>query len=1159
MKDTNSPQEEVGPTSPKTPNAPGVFSPAQTKVDPKKAIGGEIRAASGVFGSPEEQNPQESRDYILGQIDNMLKRIERLQLSAPDWGPELKIILEDIEMTKDSLQEGPVLIGQIQARLLQKEAEILAIEKEIFDEVTFERSKLLRLESLLITWENYMNIIHTCQSDISRVQSSDMTSPLKNSILSTLKELEWLRKRETFKELADDENLDLEGVDTKLEILYNEITEAIIILDQKESEQAKTEALRKITEEGDELSKSYRNYREKIKKLNVHDASLISSRDILEDQINAAEAAFFESPSNDTLLAFFESFNEYPELFQKMKDRVVPTIAVPEFLRGTIIPEEAIEPASFPKEAPTPESPALENTPSDDTSIEGLVGNWESGYSVNTGTEQIVIKNERIPGTLLRYKNLQEKSNGKNIDFTKATSHKDAVVQALVSKKGDQATTEAKALGSELDLIIKKHFTVPDVIVATCDNYKRLLNDPKNTDIDFSQATTLNDEILKAISEGDIPRADKNARLLGDELKNPRLKKQASPEEVVSKIITARTDALDPSTLEEPTPSTAPTKPLRAAVSGSAPSPKQAEIALNKNFELQKTALVNAHEILEKILPLLTSEHEKIAFTRLSSELLELQNSITEAPTKKLIAEFTAKVERFTVELSKKERYVDAVYGKKRGSPSPFKQTLRLDTKVMRSKRLRGNDTPEETLEQWTARQTIQGSSRDFEETRQKKAKQELYDKHSEIFKKNPSLYTEIYGEKNNVRDPRTQDISGRVAREVVLDLENKRHEVLGEIIRLKADKLEGNYTDAYDEDLAILNRKVADLDSEIKKYTEINLTKTTTISPKNSLLRNKQVYSPRNDNTDMSEGLGRNYTLDEHNNPIKIDRAALTQVGIEDIYAQENNPLEDKAPGVRHLKEKVLLSDGLYPNHTEGMVPYLDEHKGMSASKAHTQEEGEAEEVVALEKQSKNPESQKERHTIVNKLTDVLFRYPSTRLHPWGWLAAGLSTLAISTATGYALGKALTTKNEGQTLGDVIKNQPSWRTLMSEDIPKWFIQNLSAPSDKNFTALIQVSAPSFAISEANPSAKEKISDLIVKDVYEFEDSGVGLTRNQQEEASLFIKRLQDILKVTQVKSGILYDKNALLFGDLTLRQLYQKTGEIIAATDKEEARLRKI
>ena len=1335
MKDTNSPQEEGGPTSPNTSNPHGIFSPAQRKDGSKKAIGGEIRKPADSLNSQENQ---ESREYFLGRVDSLLQRILSMQSNIRVVASleELTAIAKDVTDVKNHLgSKGRAINETLKSLLSEKERQVSAIEEEILEagnnhlieinDALTAQERAERHANLMKTRIRYTIIKYQLQSDILRIKSSDVTVlPSKKSILSTLTELAWLEDDKKLEELADDENFDIGALGTKIEILYNEISLAIPALNQKENDRAKAETLQRLLKEGGGLSEDFKSYKEKINNLKVLDTSLISEREKLEEEVTKDEKTFLKSPSSETLIAFIKSLNEYPKLLQKMEKKVIATIPPPAFLSRTTPPQES----------------------------------------------------------------------------------------------------EAKALGYELNNIIRDPLTVPDVILITCDNYRRLFNDPKNTDIDFSQATALNNEILKAINEGDIARADKNARLLGKELDTILLKKQSLQSEpspastvdqkaelnvgvstkdipeqsknnqesiryegtvrrgstglqikiggdfkdipkkistslysykqayddqsnkgedfslvikkkeeilknvtlgnfeealkiaqelnnelanmpsgkentqerfnnppvgeiisfltkgrlsdaqikkreasgrteeqevlqdidtwtnkwlisgaldtfrknngnipiteaqitstkkllyayfeiikrdtgmngdilrganqniiILVKILTgvhneAKSDikhlvesykeSEDAALLQKlldytknkeggtPDLSTPPlTKsPLRSTVSGSTPSPKQAKIAIDKNFEIQKTALVNAHEILEKILPLLTSEHEKVVFTRLSRELLELQNSITETPTPELLAKFAAKVERFTEELSKKERYVDAVYGKERVSSPLFKQTLRPDTKVMRSKRLRGDKAQEEKLEQWTARQATQSYSRQLEETRQEKAKQELYDKHSEIFKKNPSLYQEIYGEKNNVRDPLTQDISGRVAREVVLDLQKKRHGVMAKIIQLEADKLEGSYTDKYDADLAALNKEVVDIDTETKKYTEINLTKTTTIPQNNSLLRNKQVYSPRKDNTDMSEGLGRNYTLDEHNNPIKIDRAALTQAEIKDIYAQENNPLDDKTSGVRHLKEKVLLSDGLYPNHTEGMVPYLDEHKGISASEAHAQEtaqlaeEEEAEEIAPPEKQPQNPESQKERHVAVNKLTDVLFRYLSTRLHPWGWLAAGLSVLAISTATGYALGTTIKNKNEGKTLADVIKNQPSWRTFMSEDIPKWFIENLSAPSDKNFTALIEASAPSFVISEANPSAKEKISGLIVKDVYEFEDSGVGLTRSQQEEASLFIKRLQDILKVTKAPSGILYDKNTLLFGDLTLRGLYQKTGEIIAATDKEEARLR--
>ena len=217
------------------------------------------------------------------------------------------------------------------------------------------------------------------------------------------------------------------------------------------------------------------------------------------------------------------------------------------------------------------------------------------------------------------------------------------------------------------------------------------------------------------------------------------------------------------------------------------------------------------------------------------------------------------------------------------------------------------------------------------------------------------------------------------------------------------------------------------------------------------------------------------------------------------------------------------------------------------------------ADQQAQLQAQLVSPESQKERHTFISKLADTLFRYPSIKLRPWGWLAAGLSTVALTTAAGYAAGKTIEAHNEGRTLADVIKNQPSWRTAVPTSVPKWFIQNVSTPSEKNFNALIQASASSFGISEANPSAKEKISNLLCKNVYNIEGAGVGLTKEQQEESALIIKNLQEVMKATKTPSGILYDKDVRLFGDLTIREFYEQVGKVVASADAEKSRLHKL
>jgi hypothetical protein len=328
----------------------------------------------------------------------------------------------------------------------------------------------------------------------------------------------------------------------------------------------------------------------------------------------------------------------------------------------------------------------------------------------------------------------------------------------------------------------------------------------------------------------------------------------------------------------------------------------------------------------------------------------------------------------------------------------------------MRNKRLRGDAPQTETIEQWTARQALKASDRDLELSQKQKAEAELYEKHKEIFKKNPELYQQIYHEKNNVRDKLTEDISRKVARDVLIELTNKRHEILGRKTKLQEDVMNKVFKGNFDEAMRPIAEELATLDAEIRKYTTINLSKITQTPINTSLQSARQVYSPAQDASllDTTRGIGRNYTLNENYEPEKIDRESLTEKQIKEMYAQEEpekkpdqaSESENKPsqPGYIPLAEKAQLSGSLYPNHTEGMMSslnareasytpdaYRDSKETVSYAKETEQLLAEAAQEIAQE-QVVTPENTQEWHAFVNKLADTLFRFTSVKRYPWGW-----------------------------------------------------------------------------------------------------------------------------------------------------------------------------
>lgn len=203
MQDTNNPQEEGGPTSPKTPNDPGVFGPAQRKDDPKQTIGREIRKPADSLNSQENQ---ESREYFLGRVDSLLQRILSMQSNIRVVASleELTAIAKDVTDVKNHLgSKGRAINETLKSLLSEKEKQVSAIEEEILEagnnhlieinDALTAQERTERHVNLMKAGINYTRIKYQLQSDISRIASSDVTVlPSKESILSTLTELAWL-------------------------------------------------------------------------------------------------------------------------------------------------------------------------------------------------------------------------------------------------------------------------------------------------------------------------------------------------------------------------------------------------------------------------------------------------------------------------------------------------------------------------------------------------------------------------------------------------------------------------------------------------------------------------------------------------------------------------------------------------------------------------------------------------------------------------------------------------------------------------------------------------------------------------------------------------------------------------------------------------------
>lgn len=598
---------------------------------------------------------------------------------------------------------------------------------------------------------------------------------------------------------------------------------------------------------------------------------------------------------------------------------------------------------------------------------------------------------------------------------------------------------------------------------------------------------------------------------------------------------------------------------LRPTVSGPSLSLEMAK----RNFEIQKTAFLNASGVLEKMLPYLQSDLEKTAFARMKAELEKEQTEIETNPTKEAIAIFSAKVERYITELSKKVKFVTKLYGAG-VLDQTTSATIPADSIVMRNKRLRGNEPKEENVDFWQARQDMNLWLKNMQTGVKAKSSSELSTTHKEMFARDPVLYKHVYGTENPVRDAKTEAVISKTMqgkpvqspKELLEDLTKERDflELLWK--KLHDDIAKGVAFGNPEGEKKVLHARIELLNERIQKYTKLVLDEVTHPTHNVTGLSAKQMYSPQEDPS-LNDPTRGEYVQNEKGNIVPLDTTTLTEAEVRNLG-----------------KESGELRNSVHPNHTSGMVSSLNQKEAQGIQDANFQPEKpyrtdtlenaqalyNKDEQVLREKMEAvevAPDNQKERHYTVNKLANWLSGYPTTKKFKWGALAAGILTLGLS--SGAAMATTPKTENKGRTLADFMKERPSLEKVIGKYVPERFAQDFMGPREKSFDDLIKVNAPSFAISDANPAPKDKIAKLLCKDVYDIEGAGAGLTEEQQGEIALIIKNLQGAIKGIREEGGTLYDKDVRFFGDMTIRQLYDKTKEIVAAAKAERDKLNRI
>ncbi len=617
-------------------------------------------------------------------------------------------------------------------------------------------------------------------------------------------------------------------------------------------------------------------------------------------------------------------------------------------------------------------------------------------------------------------------------------------------------------------------------------------------------------------------------------------------------------------------------KTLRPEAALSTPPAKVTKGAEATAFLTGKKKLADVRTVLEKILILLSSEAEKNAFTRMLTDITALEGALDEKITKESLTTFLAKLEFLTRELAKKEKFFGKEYFDLYVAPSqgsalrkglaveefnedmpfgkytlPPTRVLPPTTRVLRNKRLRGNTSQEETLEERAARQHAQENDKDKEESRKAKSHEESVKRHAEMFKRDPDLYEHVYGQKNNQRDSLTEKTA------LIPQQEQKTpKEFLQILIQKKAD-LESRWKKLLDHiskgtalgspEIAEeeLVSDIAELDREIQKYTKMVLND---MGYNNSHTHYKQVYSPMHD-----------HSLDKQSREGAHVKKEPSSLILPDI--QLDTPLEKKSLGI----DTVLLSESTHPSHTEGMMRPIDmdqnrgaEQTGLAQNNQESKEDDDAPKNELLEKEVEDPEKNRERFATVGKVADKVFTFPSIQMKPWGWLAAGLTSIASGAAmlSAYDTYAKKQENERPRTIGEVLRRDLEWETFVADKVPASFITDFTGPKKLSIEEFLKTHVPSFGINPNNTSAQTKLEKLLCKDIYTIPGANEGITPTQQKECSALVKNLVEIMTAAQASMNILYKNGDTVFGNMTVLQMYEATQKAIAAADTAKSNL---
>ncbi len=453
----------------------GVIIPAQNKGVEPNIFGQKLPKGAGNEIRKKEQLIDVEKIKLVarleGRIDTLLRETQALYLEQLETLPTT--ILDQIDGFSTQLKKNLGLLKSDDAQIQPISADVDSIEKELGEikesihlDTIEQISNAQKVENLLQTQANYFTIkndAHVAATIASLRLPIANTIPNKDEILSTYDGLSWLGSLDKIKTFAKSNDVSkIAEIDTILEYFTQSIFDAGTTLYTianafQETKERLTAGGKVQSDKFAKLKSGSGNLRKK-----VLDTGLVSLHDGKLAIVQQKEKEFNATPSDTSLTAFDTALEEYTKIVEEMREKQIVTVAPPAFLSRTMKDTHkdqkggdtlALQDGDG---VPAPSSVDSTSAPAKNESIEGLFGDWKTGYKIHVDKTERVIKNKKIPGTLLRYQDIRRDSKYNNVDFAPIEALKDEVMRALSSGEMSAAGEKAFALGQALNEVTKE-------------------------------------------------------------------------------------------------------------------------------------------------------------------------------------------------------------------------------------------------------------------------------------------------------------------------------------------------------------------------------------------------------------------------------------------------------------------------------------------------------------------------------------------------------------------------------------------------------------------------------------------------------------------------------------------------------------------------------